>query len=106
MGTDYFVPYVFPKFPETDDPFFYEVVVGRNVWLRENPGAHSRGLRRLSWDVVRVEADGADWHKITTDDGLTGYVAARYLHSPAGYRARFRKDAQGQWRMTALLAGD
>ncbi len=102
----YYIPYVYPKFPPTDDPYYYEVVVAENVWLLVKPNETARRIRKLSYDVVRLQEDGAEWHKVMTEDGDEGYIQARFLHSPVGYRARINRDASGQWKITALVAGD
>ncbi|MEI9813344.1 MAG: hypothetical protein WDO18_12175 [Acidobacteriota bacterium] len=50
----YSVPYVFAKFPEDLDAFDYAAITGKGVWLRAKPSATSRGVRQLSYDIVRV----------------------------------------------------
>ncbi len=38
--------------------------------------------------------------------GAKGFVSARYLAGPSSYRAIFKKNRRGEWKLTALLAGD
>ena len=100
------IPYVFSKFPDDLDPFDYAAITGQGVWLREAPASTSRGVRQLSYDIVRVDDQGAEWWKVTTLQGEKGYVSATYIASPVGYRAIFQKNERGEWKMFALLAGD
>lgn len=102
----YSMPYVFAKFPDDLDPFDYAAVTGSGVWLRERPSADARGLRQLAYDIVKVEGQGEQWWKVQTLDGERGYVSALYVASPIGYRAIFKKDRRGEWKLSALLAGD
>ena len=106
QGQSFSVPYVFAKFPEDLDAFDYAAITGQVVWLREAPTATSRGVRQLSYDIVRVEEQGAEWWKVTTLQGEKGYVFATYIASPVGYRAIFQKNERREWKMFALLAGD
>jgi hypothetical protein len=98
-------PYLFETFPDDLDPFEHSVVTGKNVYLRSGPGMTAKPLRVLSYEIVKLDKMQKDWHKVSTLDGVTGYVSERYLHSPAGYRACFAKES-GQWRMVYLVAGD
>jgi hypothetical protein len=99
-------PYVFAKFPEDLDPFEHAAVTGQGVWLREAPAASARGVRQLSYEIVKVDDQGEEWWKVTTLGGERGYVSARFIAGPGGYRAIFEKSARGEWKMSALVAGD
>ncbi len=102
----YSVPYVFVKFPDELDPFDYAAVTGTGVWLRERPSADARGLRQLTYDIVKVDEQGEEWWKVETLSGQRGYISARFIASPIGYRAIFQKNPRGEWKLSALLAGD
>ena len=58
------------------------------------------------YDIVKVQDQGDAWWKIETLTGERGYVSARFIASPIGYRAIFQKNPRGEWKMSALLAGD
>ena len=102
----YSIPYVFAKFPDDLDPFDYAAVTGSGVWLRERPSADARGLRQLAYDIVKVEDQGEQWWKVQTLGGERGYLSARFIWSPIGYRAIFQKNRRGEWKLSALVAGD
>jgi hypothetical protein len=106
QGDLFSLPYVFAKFPEDLDAFDYAAITGKGVWLRERPSIDSRGLRQLSYDIVKVDDQGEAWWKVQTLNGARGYVSSRFIASPVGYRAIFQKNERGEWKMFALLAGD
>jgi hypothetical protein len=47
----------------------------------------------------------AGWEHVTTPDGRSGFVSARYLRSPIDHRAMFAYQ-DGRWWLMAYLAGD
>lgn len=97
-------PYVGVQFPSDLDPSKHQVVLNPDVKLRETPDANGRVLAILAYNIVEVlERD--PWMKIRTETGLTGYVQAAYVYSPAAYRACFAKNAEGTWQLQSLAAG-
>ncbi len=102
-------PYYYSTWPEDADPFEFVTIVGENVRVREKPDAGSAVIARLSFEMVLVEEqqDGSpdEWTKIKLPDGRKGFVASRFTGSGVGYRAVFAKK-NGEWRMTAFIAGD
>jgi hypothetical protein len=62
----------------------------------------------LSYDIVRI-ADNykhpANWRKVKTESGKTGWVEERLVRSQIDYRACFEKK-NGEWKMILLVAGD
>lgn len=102
QSQSFWAPYVYSAWPDSHDPFEKLAVVAADVPLRESSGPASRVIATLSYDIVDRTDDPK---RIRTADGKTGYVDAQYLRSPIGYRAGFMK-TNGQWRMTALVAGD
>jgi hypothetical protein len=103
-GDSYVFPYVFAKFPDELDPFEHAAIIGQGVWLRAKPSSEARGVRQLRYDLVRVLDQSDEWWEVETLDGARGFVAERYVMSPVGYRLMLGK--RGQWRITALVAGD
>ena len=103
-GDSYVFPYVFARFPEDLDSFEHAAITGQGVWLRTNPSPEARGVRQLRYDVVRVLGQTDEWWEVETLDGARGFVAERYVMSPVSYRLILGK--RGQWRITALVAGD
>jgi len=114
--TNYFyAPYTFDSFPEDLNGFEHFAIFGSNVNLRESPHNESRIIARLSYNVVKEEADPlgrgggsgkvAGWRKVRTLGGLAGYVKSEFVRSPIDYRAGFEKK-RGVWKMVAFIAGD
>jgi hypothetical protein len=106
QGDSFSIPYVFARFPDDLDPFDYAAITGKGVWLRAQASATSRGIRTMDYEIVQVEDQGEEWWQIKTLSGDKGFVSARFIASPIGYRAIFNKNRRGEWKLSALLAGD
>jgi hypothetical protein len=106
QGASYSIPYVFARFPDDLDAFDYAAITGRGVQFRAGPSPTARALRTMDYELVKVEDQDEAWWKITTLTGEKGYVSAKFIASPAGYRAIFNKNRRGEWKLSALLAGD
>jgi hypothetical protein len=75
--------------------------------LRARPTARAKVTMRLpSWTVLDgVQHDGGSWIEARTPKGRRGYVRTSEARSLLDYRIIFgRRD--GDWRITAFLAGD
>ncbi len=102
----FIAPYYFSAFPDDYDGFEYAVVVGERVRVRSAPNTESEVLAALSYSIVRITGSASDgWVQIELADGSDGFMAARYVKSPVGYRAGFEK-IDGRWRIFFFLAGD
>jgi hypothetical protein len=104
-GSDTFVaPYTFAC---EADAFEDAIVTGANVRVRQAPSADAPVVAALSFAVVRrAKSDpNAEWTEVVLGDGRRGFIASRYVRSPAGYRAFFAK-VSGSWRLQAFVAGD
>lgn len=102
-------PYYYAAFPgERYDAFLHGVIVGDGVVARSRPDSASPAVDTLSFDIVRVPdfapVDGS-WIRVHLGEDGGGFVPARFVASPVGYRAIFNK-TDGRWLMTALVAGD
>lgn len=75
--------------------------------LRAAPNEKARAITTLDWDLVTIAEWDPDngWAKIRLKDGRLGYVRTSAVRSPIDYRATFRM-TDGEWRMTAFVAGD
>ena len=106
----FWAPYVYSAWPDSQDAFESLAITGENVPLYESADTSSRVIATLSSDIVKRAGDiGRDigkWHNVSTADGHTGWVEARFVRSPVGYRAGFLKNSAGKWRINALVAGD
>lgn len=105
----FWAPYVYSTFPDSHDAFMTLAVIDDDVPLRAEPDAHATVIAILSRDLVSRESD-ADrtkaWTQVKTADGKTGWVETKLVRSPVDYRAGFAREANGNWRMNALVAGD
>jgi hypothetical protein len=75
--------------------------------LRAKPHEKAEARMRLpAWTVLsEVEHDGGSWIEVRTPKGRSGYVSTDQVRSLLDYRLIFgRRD--GQWRITAFIAGD
>lgn len=103
----FWAPYVYSAWPDAHDAFTFSAVIAEEAPLLDAP--NGKPVATLSRNIVeRVEeprAVAAEWMRVKTLDGRTGFVATKLLRSPVGYRAGFRRDG-GRWRMNALVAGD
>ena len=101
-------PYVFGTWPDTLDAFEYGTIVGERVRVRAAPDTTSEVLTALTFALVPTpyEPDAPEgWQAVALADGRTGYVAARYVRSPIGYRIGFVHE-DGRWRIVYFIAGD
>lgn len=75
--------------------------------LRTKPDAKSQAKMRLpAWTVLgAVEHGGSSWIKVRTPKGANGYVTNEQVRSLIDYRIIFEQ-REGQWRITAFVAGD
>ena len=110
-GDDSFrAPYFFAKWPDGADGFECGVIVGRSVNVRREPRADAAVVASASYDIVQHMVAGAGnppegWAAVELSNGTKGFVRADFLGGPTGLRALFNR-VNGQWRLTALVAGD
>jgi hypothetical protein len=109
-GRSFWAPYVYSAWPDAHDAFASLAITGEKVPLYESADKNSRVIATLSYDIVQRAGDtGRDideWQNVKTADGHTGWVEARSVRSPVGYRAGFLKNKEGKWQINALVAGD
>lgn len=106
----FWAPYAFSALPDDQDAFMALVITEENVPLLESADKNARAIATLSYDIVQrtgdIGRDIGDWHNVKTADGHSGWVEARFVRSPVGYRAGFLKNKDGKWQVNALVAGD
>jgi hypothetical protein len=101
----FWAPYVYSAWPEEHDAFQSLAVIGDHVPLRESKDPASPVAAMLAYDVVTLVTSEGDLRQVKTADGKTGWVDAKHVRSPIGYRAGFNR-VNGQWKMNAFVAGD
>lgn len=90
------------------DPFETVFVTGHDVAARAKPVSDARIVARLSYDVLRMDAEaysGEDWYPVHLPAGGKAFVSETDARMAVDYRARFEKIG-GNWRMTVFIAGD
>lgn len=90
------------------DGFEATIVTGEEVPLRRAADATAPVLRRLSWDLVALDAGlypERPYQQVRLADGTRGHVETRRLRSLLDYRLLVDREG-GEWRITAILAGD
>ena len=71
--------------PEHIDEHKYIVIAQTGLNLREEPDASSKRVLQLPFEsVVTKEDEKGLWYKITTIDGLSGWVSSKYLKEYRG----------------------
>ena len=107
-ATSFEAPYVFAAWPERLDSFECAAVTGERVRVRATPDPLSAVVGTVSYDIVRLAgstAAGAGLRHVVLANGVSGYMAARYVRSPVEKRAIFQATG-GQWRLAAFVSGD
>lgn len=106
----YCAPYVFCLPHAADiDVFDAQVVLGRDVALREQPDGQSPVLARISHAVVTRVDDGAepgDWMRVRLASGREGFIATHLVRSPIDYRFSIIDEGAGRWKFQYFVAGD
>ena len=110
--TVFVIPYFYSRWPDEYDPYFYSAIRSEAAPLRIEMSLDSAAIDTLSYDIVkdvnepnpRDEA-GREWKRVTTLDGVSGYVLASDWRSAIGYRAQFEY-LKGRWQIGFLVAGD
>jgi hypothetical protein len=83
------------------------VVVGRHVRVRTRPQASAPVLSSVSFAILRTRdaVSSRSWQPVQLPDGRPGFIAARFVRSPIGYRAYFTK-VDGLWRLVSFIGGN
>ncbi len=106
--TAFEAPYIFSNWPDGADSFGCRAVTGAHVAVRRAAAADAPVVTRVSYAIVRDHGfppGTRDWTRVQLANGRQGYIHTGFIAGPTGLRAIFNR-ASGQWRMTALVAGD
>ena len=107
-ATSFEAPYVFARWPERLDSFECAAVTGARVRVRATADPASAVVGTVSYDIVRLVGSApaaGGLRQVALANGVSGYVAGRFVRSPVAYRAIFQ-DTGGQWRLAAFVSGD
>jgi hypothetical protein len=100
-------PYVYSTWPGEFDAIDCMAVTARDVPLRQQPSGGAPVLARLDYDIVEAVRDDADtpgWEHVRLANGVSGFVASRFVRSPTDFREVFALRG-GVWRLTAFIYG-
>ena len=101
-------PSMFLRFPPEVDVFGHVIVTGESVLVRDAPSLSGAVLGSVSYAVLPVDAgrgytDG--WVPVRLATEERGWISARYVREPLGYRVGMEKGPRG-WQITFFVAGD
>ena len=109
-GTVATLPAIFSRVPDNVDAAYTMLVTGTQVPLRSKPAPSAPPVRLLDWALVTLKGNGfnpaARYAQVTAADGSSGFVATAKLRSLLDYRLIADKADGGEYRITALIAGD
>jgi hypothetical protein len=111
----FMAPYVYALWPDTLDAFEFVAVTSPRAVVRSAPATSADTIAAASYGVLPLEKwrgmpespaePDTSWAGVVLPDGRSGWLRSEDVHSPVGWRAIFaRRD--GQWVMTAFVAGD
>lgn len=102
-------PWIFARLPDGfDDASTALYGTGQSLPLRAAPAPDARLLARLTWPVVELEGPAGEataFDKVRLSDGTVGYMETAKLRSLLDYRLIADRQG-GEWKITALIAGD
>lgn len=102
------MPWFFAQDMGDVDAYDAMLVTGVDVPLQATADPTSAVTRKLSWDMVSLVSGlypEQRAQRVKTADGKEGYIATDKLRSLLDYRLLATK-VNGEWRITAFLAGD
>lgn len=109
-GTVATLPAIFSRVPADVDAARTMLVTGTEVPLRSKPTPSAPRVRALDWALVTLKGEGFDpaarYAEVIAADGSSGFVATAKLRSLLDYRLIADKSKEGEYRITALIAGD
>lgn len=101
------MPWVFWNVPEDIDSYSAMLVLGEETPLLDKAGG--KPLAVAGWTIVGIDPMDFDTDakvtRITTHDGIKGWIETRKLRSLLDYRL-IAEPKDGQWQITAFIAGD
>ncbi len=101
-------PYIFIDWPDPLDPFGH-VATGEGAVLRARPETNAPVAAEVEFAILQLRDDQRDapdgWAWLCIQGGDCGYAEKSDFASPIDWRAIFIFE-DGNWRMTAFIAGD
>lgn len=101
------MPWVFWNVPEDIDSYSAMLVLDEDTALLDK--ADGKPIGSAGWTIVGINPMDFDTDakvtRITTHDGIKGWIETRKLRSLLDYRL-IAEPKDGQWQITAFIAGD
>lgn len=101
------MPWVFWNVPEDIDSYSAMLVLGDDTQLLDKVGG--KPVAVAGWTIVGIDPMDFDTDakatRVTTHDGRKGWIETRKLRSLLDYRL-IAEPKDGQWQITAFIAGD
>lgn len=101
-------PWYFAQDMGDIDGYAATIVTGEDVPLHAAADATSPVRRRISWDLVELNAGlypERDFQQVEAADGTKGFMPTAKLRSLLDYRLLADRE-DGEWKITAIVAGD
>lgn len=103
-GETFWAPYVYSAWNSDGDAYTHAAIITPNEPLRAKPSPKAPVLRRLSYDIVKVNREGQRWTQVTLA-GKSGWVRNEALWSQLDTRIAIER-RDGRWLITAIVEGD
>jgi hypothetical protein len=107
-GGEIVMPWLFSQELDSSvDPTAAMLVMGEDVPILSKPSASAKPIGTISWNVVNLSAfdPAKPYQPLSMPMHAEGWVATDKLRSLLDYRLLASREG-GQWRITALVAGD
>lgn len=96
--------YISADYVEVTEDYILGTITGQQVNLRDRPSTEdSQILSSLSLTDIQVHAKNENWYKVTTIDGLSGYVFGDFVTTKTDSKAEVNLEKNAD---TFVLNGD
>lgn len=108
QGNEIVMPWLFAQeLASNVDPTAAMLVMGEDVPILSKPSASAKPIGTISWDIVNLSAFDPEkpFQPVSMPMHQEGWMATDKLRPVLDYRLMAEREG-GQWRITALVAGD
>jgi hypothetical protein len=108
QGSEIVMPWLFSQELDSSvDPAAAMLVMGEDVPILPEPRASAKPIGTISWDVIHLSAfdPAKPFQPVSMPLHAEGWMATDKLRSLLDYRLLASREG-GQWKITALVAGD
>lgn len=104
---EFVAPYIFANWPANRDGFDYQAVIVPETDVRATASARGKSVAKVGYEILKLRNVNSPegWLPVIAPNGKRGFLPSGALRSPIDYRAFFKKE-EGEWKMTAFIAGD